>query len=179
MSTIACPSLSFRGVMQIAYIVPDLKQAIDQYCNRMKVGPWYVSEHFSGEDKKYRGAATDVDMTIAMSYSNQMCIELIQQLNDVPSVYTEVRDRRGYGFHHWGVGTYDFARDAAHYRDRGYELAFWTMLRGAPLAYFDTTEHLPGMVELIEMNKPREDMFRMMFEASLGWDGRDPVRIRR
>ena len=53
------------------------------------------------------------------------------------------------------------------------------MLRGAPLAYFDTTAQLPGMVELIEMNKMREDMFTMMYEASLGWDGSDPIRARR
>jgi Glyoxalase/Bleomycin resistance protein/Dioxygenase superfamily len=170
---------TFKGVMQIAYIVPDLRAAIEHYRRATNVGPWYVSEHFIGEDKKYRGVATDVDMTIAMSYSNQMCIELIQQLNDVPSVYTEVRDQRGYGFHHWGVGTYDFERDAAHYRSRGYELAFWTMLRGAPLAYFDTTAHLPGMIELIEMNSMREDMFTMMYEASRTWDGTDPVRARR
>ena len=118
-------------------------------------------------------------MTIAMSYSNQMCIELIQQLNDTPSVYTEIRDRRGYGFHHWGVGTYEFERDAAHYRASGCALAFYTMLRGAPLAYFDTTAQLPGMVELIEMNKMREDMFTMMYDASLAWDGSEPVRARR
>jgi hypothetical protein len=114
-----------------------------------------------------------------MSYSNQMCIELIQQLNDVPSVYTEVRERRGYGFHHWGVGTYSYNDDAAHYRARGYELAFFTMLRGAPLAYFDTTRDMPGMVELIEMNKMREEMFTMMYDASLNWDGSDPFRQRR
>jgi hypothetical protein len=35
------------------------------------------------------------------------------------------------------------------------------------------------MVELIEMNNMREDMFTMMYEASLGWDGSDPVRARR
>lgn len=170
---------TFRGVMQIAYIVPDLKAAVEQYVSGMKVGPWFVGEHFAGEDKRYRGKPTDVDMTIAMSYSNQMCIELIQQLNDTPSVYTEIRDKRGYGFHHWGVGTYDFARDEKHYRDCGYELAFWTMLRGAPLAYFDTTADLPGMIELIEMNAVREDMFTAMYEASLNWDGTDPIRKRK
>jgi hypothetical protein len=97
----------------------------------------------------------------------------------VPSVYTEVRDRRGYGFHHWGVGTYDYGRDFTDYHSRGYELAFHTMLRGAPLAYFDTTRDLPGMVELIEMNTMREDMFTMMYEASRDWDGSNSIRMRR
>src|SRR5262249_6607996 len=106
-STSAIQKPTFNGIMQIAYIVPDLKAAVDQYVKGMKVGPWFVSEHFAGQDMKYRGAPTSVDMAIAMSYSNQMCIELIQQLNDVPSVYTDARKRNGWGFHHWGVGTYD------------------------------------------------------------------------
>ena len=29
------------------------------------------------------------------------------------------------------------------------------------------------------MNKMREDMFTMMYEASLDWNGSDPVRARR
>ena len=44
-------SPSFRGIMQIAYIVPDLTAAIAQYVNQMKIGPWFVSDHFAGEQK--------------------------------------------------------------------------------------------------------------------------------
>jgi len=33
---------------------------------------------------------------------------------------------------------------------------------------------MPGMVELIEMNRPREDLFAMMYEASLTWERQRP-----
>jgi hypothetical protein len=171
--------LAFNGVMQVAYIVPDLKKAMAEYAANLKIGPWFVSEHFVGTEKLYRGTPSDVDMTIAMTYANQMNIELIQQLNDVPSVYRDVSDKRGFGFHHWGVATYDFDRAVADYRSRGYDVAFSTMLRGARLTYFDTTSHLPGMVELIEMNAQREEMFQNMYAAAVTWDGKDPVRPRR
>jgi hypothetical protein len=170
--------LTFKGVMQVAYIVRDLKQAMSEFTASLKMGPWFVSPHFAGTDKTYRGAPSEVDMTIAMTYANHMNIELIQQLNDVPSVYRDVSDRRGFGFHHWGVATYDYERDLAAYRARGYEFAFYTMLRGARLAYLDTTADMPGMVELIEMNAQREEMFQAMYAASVTWNGKDPVRIR-
>jgi hypothetical protein len=171
-------NLTFSGVMQVAYIVPDLKKAMADYTANLKMGPWFVSERFAGTEKIYRGTPTDVNMTIAMTYANQMNIELIQQINDVPSVYRDISDKRGFGFHHWGVATYAFNDDLANYRARGYDVAFSTMLRGARLAYLDTTADLPGMVELIEMNGDRETMFQTMYAATLSWDGKDPVRPR-
>ena len=74
-----------------------------------------------------------------MTYANQMNIELIQQLNDVPSVYHDISDKRGFGFHHWGVATYILIATWQYYCSRGYEVAFSTVLRGARLAYLDTT----------------------------------------
>jgi hypothetical protein len=169
---------NFNGIMQIAYTVPDLKAAMADWTGRLKVGPWFVSEHFSGTEKVYRGAPTDVDMTIGMTYWNQMNIELIQQLNDVPSVYRDLVERRGHGFHHWGVATADFDGELERYRAQGYEVAFSTRVRVTRLAYLDTSAQLPGMVELIEATQANKDAFTAMYRATIGWDGRDPVRPR-
>jgi hypothetical protein len=169
---------NFDGIMQIAYIVPDLQAAVREWVDRLKVGPWFVSSHFHGTDKQYRGAPTDVDMSIAMGYWNQINVELIQQNNDVPSVYREIADKRGYGFHHWGVASNNFDADFKHYRDQGYEVAFSTKIRGFRLAYFDSTDKLPGMIELIEMSDGTRDMFGGWYRTALNWDGRDPVRSR-
>jgi hypothetical protein len=40
----------------------------------------------------------------------------------------------------------------------------------------DATAHLPGMVELIEMTDATETMFTGIYQASVEWDGRNPVR---
>jgi len=42
-----------------------------------------------------------------MSFAGHVMIELIEQHNDVPSVYRNIAEKRGYGFHHWGVATAD------------------------------------------------------------------------
>lgn len=168
----------FKGIMQVAYIVPDLQKAIAHYVDELRVGPWFVSDHFAGTEKIYRGQPTEVDMAIAMSYANGMNIELIQQIGDAPSVYRDVADARGYGFHHWGYATDSYDDDVKRYRAQGYEVAFTTSIRGARLAYIDTTRDLPGMIELIELTPAHKTIFTGWYQAAKTWDGHDPVRKR-
>ena len=106
--------------------------------------------------------------------------ELIQQLNDVPSVYRDVVAKKGYGFHHWGVATDDFEQTVNSYLSAGYEIGFMAEVTGGRrVAYIDTTADLPGMVEAIEMTPSSEANFTSYYLAALGWDGRDPVRARK
>lgn len=163
----------FTGIMQIAYIVPDLQAAMEHYAGHLGIGPWFVTESFKPIDPRYRGQPTDPDVTIGMSYSAQMNVELIQQRDDTPSVYKELEQRSGFGFHHWGVGTRDFDRDLQRYLDRGTEVAFsMTLASGIRLAYLDTTPHLPGMIELIEVDDGVVSGFTNMFRMAQEWDGK-------
>jgi len=43
------------GVIQMAYVVADLRAAMTQWSSKLKVGPWFVLEHFTGVDPVYRG----------------------------------------------------------------------------------------------------------------------------
>lgn len=65
----------------------------------------------------------------------------------------------------------------AEYQASGYELAF---LAGVPtggrVAYMDTTRDLPGMVEFIELGAAFDEVFGRFHAATIGWDGKDPVR---
>jgi hypothetical protein len=165
------------GIIQMAYVVEDIRRAIEQWVEQLKVGPWFLLEHFSGVEASYRGKPSEADVAIAMSFAGHMMIELIQPNNDAPSVYRETIDQRGYGFHHWGVGSKDFDRDVEWYQKRGAELAFFARVpSGGRIAYMDTTAQLPGMLELIELGADFEPMFTGFYRASLGWDGQHPVR---
>ncbi|MDR2213267.1 MAG: VOC family protein [Pseudomonadales bacterium] len=163
----------FSGIMQVCYIVPDLQKAMQEYADFMGIGPWSVTERFAPRDMMYRGQPTAPDITIGMSYSGQLNFELIQQRDETPSVYRDTLLKRGYGFHHWGVATDDFDGDLARYKERGIEAAFTMTLGGGyRLAYMDTTEHLDGMIELIEMNEGTRTSFTRMFRTAREWDGK-------
>ena len=122
-------------------------------------------------------SASQADVAIAMAFAGHMNIELIQANNTAPSVYREIVDKRGYGFHHWGLGTWHFDRDVERYRAAGHELAFLAKVpSGGRVGYMDTTAQLAGFVELIELGGAFETVFNRFYRASIGWDGEEPIR---
>jgi hypothetical protein len=167
------------GIVQLGYVVKDVFEAVEHFSDLLNAGPWIVFEHMALENGEYRGNPTSLDVSIAMAHAGHVQIELIQQNNDVPSVYSEVPEDRRYGFHHWGIGTTDFDGDLQRLKDRGYEVALIARVEDfdARGAYMDTKRDMPGMVELIEMVPAVEQMFTDTYKASLGWDGTEPVRI--
>jgi hypothetical protein len=165
------------GLVQVAYTVADIKAGMRDFTARLNIGPWFVTGPFVTPEGQYRGKPTRLELTLAMTFAGHVMIELIEQHNDVPSVYREYIDRRGHGFHHWAIGSRSFDDDVARYRGKGFEVAFSDRSpRGNRVVYMDTTAELNGMVEIIEMTEVLDARYAMMFEVSRGWDGRDPVR---
>lgn len=165
------------GICQIAYLVPDIQAAMRHYSDALGVGPWLFLEHWRSEIQKYRGEPTDLDMSVALGFSGSMMVELIEQHDDTPSVYKEVLDARGYGFHHFGVSTRDFDADCARYVARGYEVAFEAVtpkwLGNARVNYLDSRTDLSGMIELCEMTPEFEAATLAIKQPSEHWDGTD------
>lgn len=165
------------GVIQMAYVVPDIHVAMRHWIEKLRVGPWFLLEHFTGIEPIYRGRPSQADVALAMSFAGHMNIELIQPNDDAPSVYREIVEKRGYGFHHWGIATWDFDAQVEKHRAAGYELAFLARVpSGARVGYMDTSADLTGMLELIELGADFEAVFNRFYRASIGWDGKEPVR---
>ncbi len=165
------------GIIQVSYLVPDIRVAMTSWIDKLKVGPWFLLDHFTGTDPKYRGHDSTADVSLAMSFAGHMNIELIQPNDDAPSVYQEWIARRGYGFHHWGRATSNFERDIERFQAAGHDLVFHAGVpSGGHVAYMDTTAELPGYVELIELGGGFEPVFSKFYRATIGWDGTDPVR---
>jgi hypothetical protein len=175
------PSVSFGqpvgGVVQVAYIVRDIEQSMKDFTSRLNVGPWFVAGPLIVTDGHYRGQPTSLELTLAIGFAGHMMVELIQQHNDVPSVYKEIVSKRGYGFHHFAIASPDFERDVERYKSMGYEVAFSAHSpRGTRVAYMDTTNDLGGMLEIGKFRPESEALFAKWYEASMDWDGSNPVR---
>jgi hypothetical protein len=175
------PLLNFgqptRGVMQMSYVVQDIHGAIQDWIDKLHVGPWFLLDHFTGERPVYRGRPSTADVAIAMSFAGHMNIELIQPNDTNPSVYRETIDARGYGFHHWGVASADVDADIERYQAMGMELAFRAGVpTGGDVAYMDTHGAMPGFIEVIATNPVMERVFSQFYGAALAWDGTRPIR---
>ena len=166
------------GIMQTAFVVEDLRASIDHFVRDCRAGPFFVLEHFLAPDQCYRGEPSRADVTIAMGFAGHMQIELIQPLDDNPSVYRETIDRRGYGFHHFGIACADVDADLSRYEARGYQLAFRAAVpTGGAVAYLEGGDvAAPAFLELLPATPAMNEHFTRFWRASRAWDGRDPVR---
>lgn len=167
-----------NSIIQIAYSVADIEAEMRRYSELLHVGPWFLIGPFVPPKGRYRGAATKAHFSLALAYSGEIQVELIQQHDEEPSVFRETLKARGaHGFHHWGIGARDFEKTAAHYRSLGYAEAFTDT---APqlecrVIYFDTGRDLPGMLEVIEINAATEQAFHGMYQAAREWNGKDHI----
>lgn len=113
------------NLRQVAYAVPDIDAALPYWTGVLKAGPFFKLEHAPLTDRKNRGASgSDVDLTLALGYSGDLQIELIQQNNDAPSVFKEFLDAGRQGMHHIGIMPQDYEAALAIYRSQGHEPAF-------------------------------------------------------
>ena len=111
-------------IVQMAYVVERMRPAIDWWVENGRAGPFFLLDSFTGSEHRYRGQPTKADVSIAMGFAGHMMIELIQPKDDEPSVYKEMVDQRGYGFHHIGIAVEDVEAERVAYERRGYHVAF-------------------------------------------------------
>ena len=167
-----------NGVVQHAFVVADLDVAIDTYVSTLGAGPWFVIDRWVGEEAVYRGAPSTAAMRIAMGFSGHILYELIQPLDSEPSVYKELLEKSGPGFHHFGQGSMNYEADVARYKAKGYDLAFEA--RVAPgagrVGYMDARADIGAFIEVIENDAAMESNFGRFYAASVGWGGSDPSR---
>jgi hypothetical protein len=167
----------FGAVYQVAYTVQDLAAAMARFSARLQVAPWFTFEFRASPLARHRGRPTSLRLAIARGFSGHLNIELVQQLDDGPSIFRESVERQGHGFHHWGIRTAAFDREVATYAGLGLAPALFDQgPYGNRIAFFDTTGLLPGMVEIVETSPVHEESLQRMYRQSLAFDGTDPVR---
>lgn len=167
-----------EGVTQTAFVVPDLRAAIDHWTTTMRAGPFFVLPHLLAPGQTYRGSESRADVTLAMGFAGHMQIELIQPLDNHPSVYKETIDLRGHGFHHLGIACADVEASCAAYRARGFQEAYRAAVpTGGEVVYLDDRSGAQaGFIELLPVTPVMDETFTRFWEASRDWDGSDPVR---
>jgi hypothetical protein len=167
----------FGPVMQLGFVVPDLERAMEHWTGTVGVGPFFVMSHIKFAEAIYRGAPTDADISVAVAQWGEVQVELIQQFNESPSIYSHFPGRAAGGLQHVGVMTTSVRDDLEQLRTRGIEaVQQGSTANGIRFAYINTDQHPGGMIELIEHGPAIDGFFAMVRDAAQGWDGSKPVR---
>jgi Glyoxalase/Bleomycin resistance protein/Dioxygenase superfamily len=167
-------------IMQTSYVVADVRAAAAEFSEVYGVGPWMVVGSSQLEDVRYRGAPGSFDVSVAATFAGDMMLELVAPNDESPSVFQEVIERSGYGFHHVALATETFSATVEQFRARGHEVVFEARSSaadgGTRVAFLDRPDALPGMLEIMELDPGSEEAYAAMHAMSRQWDGREPVR---
>lgn len=158
------------SIYHTGYVVADIRIAIRHWVEQASAGPFVLFENFEFVDPVYRGATKAPAVTLAFAYSGDSCIELIQPLDAMPSIYGEARG----ALHHIGIGVPNLGEALETYEAAGVGCAFRAAFPfGGGCAYLDTIGTLGVFTELVERNPIVDQMLEQMKGSHRQWNRRD------
>ena len=173
-------SIFFGEIRQVGYVVRDIERAMADWATKLGVGPWFYKEDVGITEFSYYGRNSPPPaLSIAVANSGGTQVELIQQRDDQPSLYRDTLERNGEIAQHvayWTVDRFDEWCDklkvsgfteghAGRIGDRG------------RFAYYVRPDFPSCMIELSESLGGKAEYFEKVRQASVGWDGKDPIRL--
>jgi hypothetical protein len=162
----------------MGYVVQDIEAAMQHWTRALRIGPFYYANDAPINKLSYLGVASDVRASIALSYSGNMQIALIQQRNDASSSFLDFLNAGQNGLHHVGFFSNNFDRDLHRAKEAGLDI-LQTSIIGKPGEKFtilgpkDPARTRPALIATSDSNL---DLFQMVEKEARRWDGSGPIR---
>jgi catechol 2,3-dioxygenase-like lactoylglutathione lyase family enzyme len=168
-------SALFGPAVQQGYVVPDLRAAMQHWLDR-GIGPFFFEE-LRGFPGTYRGEKATFDLDAAFAYSGDQQIEVIQPLNGSNSIYGHYLDEHPEGgLQHLAVWVDDIDETLERLERAGKKFVV-AQRYGDLHAYIDSLDSPGVMIQLMARSETTDELFRVIREASVGWDGESsPIR---
>ena len=158
-------------VFQYAYFVEDIASAAAGWAATVGAGPFFVAAHHRADRFTYRGTDVEADVSYAFGYSGGAQIQLIEQHDELPSIYRDLYPTGVFGFHHVAMLVEDYAGERQRLLDAGFELACELWANDIVACYFDTRPAIGAMTELHIRTDRIVETFDRWHRAHLAWDG--------
>jgi len=115
-----------------------------------------------------------------LSNSGELQVELIQQQDGAPSIFTEFLESSGPGYHQLAYWTEDFDATMKAVLDAGWPVV-WSGGEGfgVRFAYVEPPKSPAGpstIVEISELTEAQAASAKFIRDAAANWDGNDPIR---
>jgi methylmalonyl-CoA/ethylmalonyl-CoA epimerase len=151
-----------RSLQQVAFVVRDLGSAQRFFSQSMGIARFYVIENFGSRatGKTFRGSPAEHDFTIALAYSGDTQIELIQHLSG-ETCYREFLERRGEGMQHLGFFLDDPEQHQevlAEFQRNGLSVLQSGRFGDALYTYFDTESAIGAVMEIVYLDQRSKDL---------------------
>lgn len=162
------------AVYQMAFVVEALEPACRRWADATGAGPFFLFDPFAFIEPRFRGQPAEPGIAIALGFSGDLCIELIEVRGHGPSVFEATPVG---GLHHVARLSGDIDRTLAALAAAGAETVFeGRFFPDTRMAFVDTRPSLGCWTEVIAYNSDIEGALAMIAGAHAGWDGREPCR---
>ena len=149
-----------NGIAQVAIIVKDLDETVENYWKMFGIGPWHFYTYAKPfvQQMSYHGSPAEYKMRLALSQIGPMRIELIE-VQEGDSIYADFIKEHGYGVHHLGILVEDMNDALAQAHSAGLNMiqdgSGFGLYGDGHYAYLETEEPLGVTLELIQRPKAR------------------------
>jgi methylmalonyl-CoA/ethylmalonyl-CoA epimerase len=149
------------SLAQVAFVVKDLAAGMEFFGSTMGVARFHVIEDFGlkARDKTFRGRAAEQNFKLALAYSGDTQIELIQHLSG-ETCYKDHLERKGEGLHHLGFFLYDpqeYQRALDSLGGGGYSPLMSGRFGTTRYTYFDTEAAIGSIMEIVYLDSGGRD----------------------
>ena len=164
-------------LVQVAYFVKDSVLKAQEMAELHGAGPFYLIEEIELAWSIHRGKEQKFVHTSAFGQWGGLMLELVQQDVEGPSPFRDMYKPGTGGIHHMAMIVDSLLGTYAWCAKHGYEIATKAQtLGGSEFAFVDTTTTLGHMLEIYERNDQLLGFYDFVRDASLGWDGVEPIR---
>ncbi|MET0545365.1 MAG: VOC family protein [Caulobacterales bacterium] len=164
-------------VRQIAYFVPDAREAAIKHSALFGSGPYFVADNIPLCLCEYRGQPGKLDHTSAYGQWGEVMVEMVQQNNPDPSVFYDMYKPGESGVHHVALIVDDMKAAMRDYNNAGFETGLYAeVMPGAGFAMMDCRKTYGHFVELYEPTPPLLGVYKLVKDSAVGFDGTDVIR---
>jgi catechol 2,3-dioxygenase-like lactoylglutathione lyase family enzyme len=166
-------------IRQIAYLVNDIEDAMHHWHSVMGIGPFFYIPRRVAAGFQDDGRSRAPEYSFGFAQSGQLQIELIQQHNDAPTAFLAWKQAGRQGMHHIAFWTDTFDEAMQRLLTAGHHIiqAVDPPGGGNRNAFLARQGHDGTLMEISETSGSKGRFFARVAEASVGWDGTDPVRL--
>ena len=175
------PVLGLPGglrVVQVAYATTDVRAAAGRWHELFGAGPFFVRDNVPVRRVLVDGEEAVFDHSCALGQWGNVMVELVHHHEMAPAALERDMRRGGTGVHHVAC----FVDDLEAARDQlvagGARVVMDAQSNEVRFIFLDLGPELGHMVELYEETPYMSDLYALVREASIGWDGSDLIRER-
>lgn len=162
----------------MGYVVRDIESAMRNWTTTLHIGPFYYVERVPTLDVCFQGASRSPQLSVALTYSGNLQIELIQQHDQTPSSYLNFLATGHEGLHHIGFFTEHYDLDLQRAAEAGLHVEQSAVIGDlvGKSTYFASRGHGEPMLKLLALDPANSELFEMVQTEAERWDGSGPVR---